>query len=241
MGKLVLVTGATGDLGLALCERLLAADYSVAAGVRRSNAALEALAAGYAARCHIVTLDLAHPNRIRGSVSQITGRYGALYGLVNNAAVAHDGLLLTMPDEQIAETYGVNLVAATLLAKYAARAMVRAGGGRIVNVASVAGVTALRGLAAYGAAKAGLLLLTRALARELGPVGITANAVVPGFMQTRMTADLQESVLAGVVRRTPLGQMVAVGDVADAVLYLLSPSAAHITGAAWTIDGGFSA
>jgi 3-oxoacyl-[acyl-carrier protein] reductase len=158
--------------------------------------------------------------------------------LINNSGVTRDGLLLRMTDEQWGEVLDTNLRSAFYCSRAAAKIMVRARYGRIVNVASVVGVSGNPGQANYVAAKAGLIGLTKALALELASRGITVNAVAPGFIQTAMTDALGEETRRTLLERIPLGRLGAVEDVAEVVAFLASPRAAYVTGQVWRIDGG---
>src|SRR5262249_28152188 len=149
-------------------------------------------------------------------------RFGRIDALVNNAGVAHDGVLATMPDEQIQQMLSVNLQAALLLSKECSRLMLLEQGGVIVNISSIIGEHGFSGLAAYAATKAGLLGMTRALARELGPRNIRVNAVAPGYLDTEMSHGLSEAQRAQIVRRTPLSRLGQVDDVVSVVDFLLS-------------------
>jgi 3-oxoacyl-[acyl-carrier protein] reductase len=166
---------------------------------------------------------------------------GPLYGLVNNAALGTDGVLATMHNSQIEELVRVNTLSPLVLTKYVARAMMADGAGRIVNVASIVGFTGYSGLSVYAATKAAMLGFTRSLAREVGRLGITVNAVAPGFLDTEMTHGLAEEQRRKVVGRSALRRLAGVDDVANAVEYLLSDGARNISGTVLTIDAGATA
>lgn len=240
-GDLVLVTGATRGLGLAVAERLLADGLRVVATGRTPGEGLQALLAAQPGRLHFVPLDLNDTESLHAFVRDVTGAHGPLYGLVNNAAIGRDGVLATLHDSQIAEMLRVNVQAPMLLAKYASRSMLLQRRGRIVNVSSIIASTGFSGLSVYGATKAALAGFTRSLARELGKAGITVNTVAPGYMETEMTQGLQGDKLESIRRRSPLGQLTTVQDVAAAVAYLLSADAARVTGSTLTVDGGSTA
>lgn len=245
MGKLtILVTGGTRGLGLAITRRLAREGYRVVATGRRPSEALdqvirEASAAGGAVEFR--ALDLSARTGLYDFVREVTRTSGGLYGLVNNAAVAHDGVLATMHETQIAEVLTVNVTHTLMLTKYALRPMLLARAGRVINIASIIGFTGFNGLSVYGASKAALIGFTRSLAREVGRAGITVNAVAPGYMATDMSAGLGEEQRAAIQRRTPLGRLVTVEEVAGAVAFLCGPDAAGITGAVLTVDGGSTA
>lgn len=238
---LTLITGASRGLGLATTRRLLSDGYRVVSVARRGTTELEALIEKYPEQCHFMQLDLSEAQQIYGFVQQVTQRHGPLYGLVNNAAVGYDGLLATMHETQINELLRVNVEAPILMAKYCSRSMLLQRRGRIINVSSIIAHTGFSGLSVYAASKAALIGFTKSLARELGKANITVNAVVPGYMETDMTQSLTEEQLASVKRRSPLGRLATIDDVAGAISYLLSEDAANLTGSAITIDAGSTA
>lgn len=238
---LVLVTGGTRGLGFAIARRLAADGYRVIAAGRKCTADLEAASAASAGRIIYEPLDLARTAELHATVTRLVKTHGPLYGLVNNAAIAHDGVLATMHDSQIAELLLVNVTGTIILTKYALRSMLVGGEGRVVNIASIIGSTGFNGLSVYGASKAALLGFTRSLAREVGRAGITVNAVSPGYMKTDMTAGLGGEQLASIERRSALRTLVGPADVAGGVAYLLSKDAALVTGTELTIDAGSTA
>jgi len=187
----VIVTGGSRGLGLGIVRRLTGAGYRAIAIARKESTQL-AVAREEADRAnpgslHFVPFDLAEIAEIPQLVKAVRKEVGAIYGLVNNAAVGFDGVLATMPTAQIEQLVRVNTLAPIVLTKYVVRAMLAEGGGRIVNVASIVGFTGYSGLSVYGATKASLLGFTRSLAREVGRLGVTVNAVAPGFLDTEMT------------------------------------------------------
>lgn len=236
--KLILVTGGTRGLGLTIARCLAAENYRVLAAGRRLSGELEALVARSEGTVVYESLDLAEPAALHAFVSRIVKMHGPLYGLINNAAIAHEGVLATMHDSQIGDVVRVNVTGTMILTKYALRSMLVAKCGRVVNIASIIGSTGFSGLSVYAASKAALLGFTRSLAREVGRSGITVNAVSPGYMQTDMTAGLSEERLATIQRRSPLRSLATPDDVAAGVVYLLSPGAARVTGTELVIDAG---
>lgn len=239
--KLVLVTGGTRGLGLAIVERLAADGYRVVAAGRNSTPGLEALIGASEGRVVYEPLNLAQIGELHEKITSIVTRHGPLYGLVNNAAIAHDGVLSTMHDSQIAEVLLVNVTGTIVLTKYALRPMLVQRMGRVINIASIIGSTGFSGLSVYGASKAALLGFTRSLAREVGRSGITVNSLSPGYMKTDMTAGLEGEKLASIERRSALRTLVGTKDVAGGVAYFLSSDAAMITGTELTIDAGSTA
>jgi 3-oxoacyl-[acyl-carrier protein] reductase len=178
---------------------------------------------------------------IPGLVKTIRNDVGPIYGLVNNAAVAVNGALALMPTSQIAELVCLNTLSPIVLTKYVVRGMMADGGGRIVNVASIIGFTGYSGLSVYGATKASMLGFTRSLAREVGRMGVNVNAVAPGFMDTEMTQGLPDASRQQIARRSALQRLPEVGEVADAVEFLLGDKAKSITGTVLTVDAGNTA
>jgi 3-oxoacyl-[acyl-carrier protein] reductase len=171
----------------------------------------------------------------------LNDEFGPLYGLVNNAGLGTSGILATMPDAQIQQLIGLNTVSPIMLTKYVVRSMMAGGGSRIVNVSSIVGSTGYSGLSVYSATKSALVGFTRSLARELGPLGITVNAIAPGFIDTDMTGELEAGQRAQIARRSALRRLPEADDVADAVAFLLSERARNITGTVLTVDAGNTA
>jgi len=167
--------------------------------------------------------------------------HGALYGLVNNAALGTEGLLSNMHNSDIQKLVALNTVSPIILTKYAVRSMMTAGQGRIINISSIIGFTGYSGLSVYGATKASMQGFTRSLAREVGRLGVTVNAVAPGFMETEMTQSMTDKQRAKIASRAALRRLVEVDDVAGAVSYLMSDAARNVTGITMTVDAGNTA
>jgi 3-oxoacyl-[acyl-carrier protein] reductase len=238
----ILVSGGTRGVGLAIARKLAADGFRVLALGRKPSADLDtALAAAPAGALAFVPFDLAEIEAIPELVREIKAQHGPLYGLVNNAALGTDGLLSNMHNSDIEKLVRLNTVSPIVLTKYAVRAMMTAGTGRIVNISSIIGSTGYSGLSVYGATKASMLGFTRSLAREVGRLGVTVNAVAPGFMDTEMTAGLGEADRAKIASRSALKRLVEVEDVAAAVSYLMSDAARNVTGTTITVDAGNTA
>jgi len=238
----VIVTGGSRGLGLAIVKKISLAGYAAIAVARKPSAELTAAAGGgREGAIRFVACDLADIDAIPRFVARLRKEIGPIYGLVNNAALGTDGALSLMHNSRIEQLVRLNTLSPILLTKYVVRAMMADGGGRIVNVASIVANTGYSGLSVYAATKASLIGFTRSLAREVGRMGVNVNAVAPGFLDTEMTRGLLDDERAKVARRSALRRLAAVGDVADAVEFLLGDKAGSITGTVLTVDAGASA
>ena len=238
---LVLVTGSSKGLGLAICKRLLKSNYKVVGIARTKSKEFEELQKVYEEQLYYKEYDFNNLKDIQILVREITKEYGNIYGLINNAALGHDGVLGTMHESQISELIRVNVEAPILLTKYASRSMLMKLRGRVINIGSIIGSTGFSGLSVYGATKASMQGFTKSLSRELGKANITVNTVAPGYMETAMTSGLQGEKLASIKRRSPLGHLATVEDVANSIIFLLSDEAKNITGTTITVDAGSTA
>jgi 3-oxoacyl-[acyl-carrier protein] reductase len=243
--RTVLVTGASRGLGLGIARKLAGAGYGVVALARQktkqvTDAIAEAKREKHGA-LHFVSFDLGRIDDIPGLVKTLRKDFGPLFGLVNNAAVGHDGALAMMHNSRIEELVRVNTLSPIMLTKYVVRSMMSEGSGRIVNVASIIGSTGYSGLSVYAATKASMTGFTRSLAREVGRLGINVNAVAPGFLDTDMTHGLAGEQRQKVVRRSALRRLAEVEDVANAVEYLLGDKARNVSGTVLTVDAGATA
>lgn len=239
--KTVIVTGGTRGLGLAIIGQLAAAGHKAVAIGRNCSGELAALIERNPDSVAFEAFDFNETARIHDLATDLVKLYGRPFGLVNNAAVGYDGILATQHDSEIRCLLRINVEAPVLLTKYLVRPMLINGEGRIVNISSIIANTGFSGLSVYAASKAALVGFTRSLARELGKSKITVNAVAPGYLATDMTAGLTGDRLESVKRRTALGRLPEIGDVAGGVLYFLGPYAASITGTVLTVDAGSTA
>ena len=238
----VIVTGGSRGLGLGMVRVLSSAGYNVVAIARQESADLAAaIKEASPGGVHFRACDLSETAGIAAFAKALRRDFGSFHGLVNNAGLGTGGLLASMPDAQIEKLVRLNTLAPLILTKYIVRSMMADGGGRIVNVSSIVSFTGFNGLSVYSATKSSLVGFTRSLAREVGKVGITVNAVAPGFVDTEMTESLEGEQRAKIMRRSALGRMVSVEDVANAVEFLLSDKGANITGTVLTVDAGSTA
>ena len=241
----VLVTGGSRGIGLAIVERLAACGFGVIAVARRESeeltAAIKAAADAGQGAIYFLPCDLAEIDKLADFVRTAREKFGPLYGLVNNAGISVEGLLATTHNSQIEQMVRVNVVSPIVLTKYVVRHMMADGGGRVVNVSSIAASAGYSGLTVYGATKASLVGFTRALAREVGRRGVTVNAIAPGFIDTDMTQGMEEEERSRIARRSALKRLPDVEDVANGVAYLLGEAAKNVTGTVLTVDAGATA
>ncbi len=237
----VVVTGGSRGLGLAIVQALAQSGFRVIAIARTESPSLKAAmtASGDGIRFH--PWDLAEIATLPALARSLRSEFGAIYGLVNNAGIGTVGILSTMPDAKIEQLVRLNVISPLTLTKYLVRPMMAARAGRVVNISSIVSTTGYSGLAVYSATKASLVGFTRSLAREVGPLGITVNAVAPGFIDTEMTHDPDPKHREQIARRSALRRMANVDDIATAVDFLLSDKAANITGTVMTVDAGATA
>jgi 3-oxoacyl-[acyl-carrier protein] reductase len=232
-----IVSGATGAIGAATCRRLAAAGHHVVIGYRSGADAARELAAELAPHATPVPLDVTDEEQVAACVETAVG-IGTVAVLVNNAGVTGDDLLLRLEPASFDETLATNLRGAYLLTRAALRPMLRARWGRIVNISSIVALRGNAGQVAYGAAKAGLIGMTRSLAREVARKGITVNAVAPGFVESAMTSELPDAARSALIASAPIGRAVTADEIAAAIAYLVSPEAAATTGVVLPVDGG---
>jgi len=241
----VIVTGGSRGLGLAMARTLASAGYRVVAVARKSTDELESArssaAQAGAGAIEFRPCDLSDVAQIGPLVRAVRADFGPIYGLVNNAGLGTAGVLGTMRDQDIERLIRLNTVSPIVLTKYVVRSMMSERSGRIVNISSIVASTGYSGLSVYSATKASLVGFTRSLARELGQLGITVNAVAPGFIDTAMTNELTEAQRGQIARRSALHRMADADDVARSVEFLLGPGGRNITGIVLTVDAGNTA
>ncbi len=240
-GKAAIVTGGSRGIGRAIAVRLATQGADVAFTYRGNEAAAkDAVAAieGLGRRALAIQADATDPEAADAVVKQVVEAFGKVDILVNNAGITRDDLIMRMSVEAFREVLETNLFGAFYMIKAVTRPMLKAKGGRIVNITSVSGQAGQMGQANYSSAKAGLIGLTKATARELASRTITCNAVAPGFVTTELTRDLAQPIQDELIARTPLGRFGTTEEIASAVAFLVSDDAAFITGQVLAVDGG---
>ncbi len=240
-GRSALVTGGSRGIGRAIALRLAQQGADVAFSYRGNEKAASGTVAeieGLGRRALAVQADVSDPTAADGLVKATLEAFGKVDILVNNAGITRDDLIMRMSVDAFREVLETNLFGAFYMTKAVTRPMLKAKGGRIVNITSVSGQAGQTGQANYSAAKAGLIGLTKATARELASRSITCNAVAPGFVLTELTQDLPETLQAQITAATPLGRFGTTEEIANAVAFLASDEAAFITGQVLAVDGG---
>jgi 3-oxoacyl-[acyl-carrier protein] reductase len=239
----VVVTGGSRGIGLGIARRLVESGFRVIVIARKETTELAAAIeqSGDAAKLSFVPFDLQDIDAIGDLVKRLRKDFGPIYGLVNNAGMSVEGALGLMRTSQMEQVVRLNTLSPMVMTKYVVRTMMADGGGRIVNVSSITAFTGHTGLSVYSATKASLLGFTRALAREVGRLGVNVNAVAPGFIDTEMTQSLKDVDREKIIRRSALRRLVNAEDVADAVEFLLSDRSKNITGTVLTVDAGSTA
>ncbi|HTO88373.1 MAG TPA: 3-oxoacyl-[acyl-carrier-protein] reductase [Thermoanaerobaculia bacterium] len=239
-GRIALVTGASRGIGEAIARRLSAEGAHVLAAARNAGA-LEALVGALVSaggRATALPMDLSDGSSIERAAKAALEAHGQVDVLVNNAGVTEDNLILRMSREAWDRVLATNLTGAFLLTQAIVKSMVRRRYGRIVNVTSVVGLMGNAGQANYAASKAGLIGLTKSVARELASRNITCNAVAPGFIETEMTQKMTPAAREALSGQIPAGRLGTPGDVAEAVAFLAAESASYITGHVLNVSGG---
>ena len=241
--RVALVTGASRGIGRAVACGLAVDGFDLAlvyAG--NADAAADAVAAceaaGATARAY--RCDVSNADEVKATADAVLADFGSVWALVNNAGITRDTLLARMKDEDFARVLEVNLTGAFNMMRALTRPLMRQRGGRIVSMSSVVGLMGNAGQANYAASKAGLIGLTKSVARELAPRGVTVNAVAPGFARTDMTAALPEQVVERYEGQIPLGRLADPEEVAGVVRFLVSDAAAYVTGEVIRVDGGMA-
>jgi 3-oxoacyl-[acyl-carrier protein] reductase len=238
--RVAFVTGGSRGIGAAIVKRLAKDGLHVVAVARQMDKLQEVVAAVTQAEgsAEAVTCDVADPKALAAAIEQVAERHGRLDVLVNNAGITRDGLILRMDDEDFDVVIATNLKSAFVAIRSAARPMMRSKSGRIINISSVSGVAGNPGQANYAASKAGMIGLSKSVARELAGKGITSNVVAPGFITTDMTTGLNEKLKETVKGAIPLRRFGEAEEVAAAVAFFASEASAYVTGQVLCVDGG---
>lgn len=242
MSKVALVTGASRGIGAAIATRLAADGFKVVVNYAGSTEKAEAIVADIIAsggEAIAIQADVANADQVKALVKQTVDTFGQLDCVVNNAGITRDGLLMRMKEADFDAVVDTNLKGAFLVTQAASRPLMKAGG-RIINIASVVGITGNPGQANYVAAKAGLIGLTKSVARELASKGVTANAICPGFIETDMTDELTDDQRNLSLGQIPLKRFGQTQDIAALVSFIVSDEARYITGQTLAVDGGMT-
>lgn len=237
-GEIALVTGASRGIGKAIAEKLASQGATVIGTATSDSGADKITAYLSASGGRGLCLDVTDAESIAAVMKTITADFGDVSILVNNAGITKDNLLMMMKEDQWNDIISTNLTSIYRLSKAVIRKMMKAKKGRIINIASVVGLTGNAGQTNYAATKAGMLGFTKSLAREIGSRNITVNSVAPGFIDTDMTKELPEEQRAALISQIPLNRLGDPADIAAAVGFLASPAAAYITGETINVNGG---
>lgn len=239
--KTIIITGGTKGLGLSISDYCLKQNFRVVAVSRNKTSEFIDLQLQNKQTLFFESFDFMNSSRIKNLVNKLWQVYGRPWGLINNAAVGMDGILVTQHEKDISALIRINIEDPILLTKYLIRPMTLNKSGRIINISSIIATSGFNGLSVYGATKSSLLGFTKSLAREVGKMGITVNAISPGYMKTTMTNGIDKTKLNAIIRRSPLRRLTKTSEVAAAVSFLLSDVAEGITGTTITVDAGSTA
>jgi len=238
----VVISGGSRGLGMAIASRCLSEGYIVATYSRSASPFVKNQLEFDPGRTNFFwsEVDATDSAGVKRFVSEVYERYGQIGAVVNNAGIGSEGIFASMRLCDIDLCVDLNLKGSLYLTWVCARFMIQRRGGCIINISSVTGIRGHSGVAVYSATKAGLDGMTRGLARELGPRGIRVNSVAPGYFESGMVDQLDDEAKARIIRRTPLGRLASADDIAEVVLFMISPSASFITGQTIVVDGGLT-
>ena len=240
-GQVALVTGGSRGIGRAICLELASCGAHVVVNYNSSAAAAEDLVAEIAASggaAEAIQADVRHADQVAALFKTVLANHASIDILVNNAGITRDNVIMRLKPDDFDDVISTNLRSAWLCCREAARSMMRKRKGTIINITSVVGIAGNAGQSNYAASKAGLVGVTKSLAKELAGRGIRVNAVAPGFVETDMTADLSDELRARAIEAIPLGRMGEPRDIAKTVAFLASSNASYITGQTIIVDGG---
>ena len=240
-GKTALVTGGSRGIGRAICLELAAGGATVAVNYRSNSQAADDTVAAIAAQggaAIAIQADVCDAKQVSALFKSVRSQFGGLDMLVNNAGITRDNIIMLMKPDDFDIVQATNLRSCWLCCKEAARIMMRKRAGSIINISSVVGIAGNGGQTNYAASKAGIIGLSKSLAKELAPRGVRVNAIAPGFVATDMTAELSDELKGSALDAIPLGRMGEPEDIAKAVAFLASDDAAYITGQTLVVDGG---
>lgn len=240
--KLVIVSGGSRGLGQSIVDLMLSHDFCVATFSRSKSAFIKKIMEDkhYQKRFYWQQIDATDYHVLKKFTVSVYKRFGAIDVLINNAGVNLDRVLAVTNEQEIEDVLSLNLESVIKLSRYVSRIMLTNNGGSIINVSSVLGIRGFKGTSVYAATKAAIDGFSRSLARELGSRKIRVNAIAPGFLDTDMTKDMPEKQKNQILRRTPLGRLGKVEDVAGLIRYLISNEASFITGQTFVVDGGLT-
>lgn len=240
--KVIIVTGGSRGIGLAFAELAASCGARLVISGRNADALQEAKASieSKGAEVEIVQADAGDSESASKIIQSALDRFERIDVLVNNAGITRDGLSMRMKDEDWESVLNVNLTGAFYMARAAMKPMMKARAGRIINITSVIGLTGNAGQANYAASKAGMIGMTKSLAKELASRNITVNAVAPGFIETRMTGGMKDEAKDAVLKSIPMGRYGAPEDVANLIAFLSADESGYITGQTFTVDGGLA-
>ncbi|MBQ9912848.1 MAG: 3-oxoacyl-ACP reductase FabG [Clostridia bacterium] len=243
MKKVALITGAAGGIGQAICEAFANDGYDVAlhysSSQKRAEEIARRLKSEYGVRAEIFAADFSEDEEVKTLAKRVLASFGKIDILVNNAGVAYQTLFQLADEKKIKEVMDVNLMSAISLTKEILPAMISNKWGRIINISSMWGISGASCEVHYSAAKSGLIGFTKALAKEVGPCGITVNCVAPGFIDTKMNGNLDKEAVREIIDCTPVGRAGTGEDVAELVRFLAGDKAEFITGQVISVDGGY--
>ncbi|WP_454963134.1 3-oxoacyl-[acyl-carrier-protein] reductase [Filifactor alocis] len=241
--RVALVTGAGGGIGRAIAMQLAKSDMDIAIHYNSNRTKAEEtqkLCEEFGAKVHLIQGDISTEETCKEVVEEVIKEFGTIDVLINNAGITKDGLFIRMKEEDFNQVIDTNLKGAFFMSKYAAQVMLKKRYGRIVNITSVVGIGGNAGQANYSASKAGMIGLTKSLAKELGKKGILVNAVAPGFVETEMTDKLSDKVKESILNQIVVGCMASPEDIARTVEFLSVEENRYITGQVISVDGGMS-